>query len=270
LIDIVCYQSGVGDEKIKSTTDFFQIWAFNNQWGEGNSINYVDNNIITKDYTIPYCVWDFFFTGLFTKTTESQNVYLFDNYTLSDWAITVANTTNRREITDLWYTNNLPFAVSYSITVPYSVDQTRTYFRFVSNIWWVETVHGVGNSGTIQVSWVIPPNLTAKFYFYCTRNTCTATFTWTNANYTTIKTTSIQKEINIIWKATSILPVSSEMSMVTEWDVNGEWFQQPTKITTFTQEPQKKQWQIYYNTSTWKLMFCNWTKRWEVTVTYPS
>lgn len=239
LIDIVCYQSWIGDEKIKNTTNCFIIGWYGNQRWEWNSINYVDNGTITQDVTIPYCEASCFYDKLFCKTIESDDVNLYSNYTKDNWS--QGSIWSKIEISWLTFTNNLPFAVKYSLQCNFQYTKGYWVVSVVIGAWEEEEVRRWRSAGgTINVSGIVPPSGTAKVYVQNTRtDSGLGTFARTNCVYTTVQNTSIQKEINIIWKATSILPVSSEMSMVTYGNANWKRFTQsydlakPTQNTDF-------------------------------------
>jgi hypothetical protein len=260
-------------EKIKSTSNYFVIGWYEDKFDECNSINYVDSSITSTNF-VAYCGWYFIENKTLCKsqifTNQIQSWYSIPNFTcerLGEY-FDIPNTifTNNTQ-QDMQYTISCNFLITRYVTPGYNDGGWHLYYKIGSTTTdltgkytWTEKTY---NNSALTVT--IPAWQT--FCFYVSDYWLTS-ITWTNIVYKTQKQES--NKIYITWKPASIIPVWNETSVITEWDVNGEWFQQPTKITTFTQEPQKKQWQIYYDTSTWKLMFCNWTKRWEVTVTYPS
>ena len=232
LIDIVCYQSWISDEKIKSTTNYFIIGGYGNQWWEWNSVNYVDNGTITQNVTIPYCSWDFVYNVLFSKvdyTWKNKNWRTFSIFYVDNkyyWS-----PTNRWDVTLTEYTNDSWDVITFLFTGWFRGSQNAN-IQYKINSWSWTTFWHAGD-WEVVLSQSLNNNDTISIRVNCSLSYQWAIdylYKWYNG------VLSIQKEMNIIWKPTSILPVSSETSVVMEWIVNWKRYSQPTHTTKVVSE----------------------------------
>lgn len=218
LIDVVCYQTGVSDEKIKSTTDYFTIEWYGYKLGEWNSVNYVDNAIITPTTYIAYCSSDIFENRVFSKVDRTTTITAYYTSEVENSISGVSPVTIRE-----YNATQTPTNLSIKWTVGLLQYNERLCYKID---WWAEVViwSTWSNTATINVSQQITFNNTFQLYAYrYSWSTSSANYEWNLEMFYNGASTNKQ---NIIWKPTSILPVSSEMSVVTEWNVNGEWFSQ--------------------------------------------
>ena len=225
LIDVVCYQSWISDEKIKSTTNYFIIWWYVNQWWEWNSANYVDNGTVTKTNSIMYCYWDFLNNQLFSKVDYTQKNIPLGNVFSAD-GTTINVTRDPRDAT-FDYTNSTDNVAVYNFKCSYSRAETDRYFRFYYKIWDAADVQVWDVSNTnldISFSVVVPAWKQIRVKMVQFNTSYNTTLTRTNSSLDVSYTGPIEKKIGIVWKAASIIPVSNETSIITEWNVNWEWY----------------------------------------------
>lgn len=217
LIDIVCYQTS-WIEKIKSTTNYFTIWAYSDRSWEWNSINYVDNWTVTKTTKVVYWVWDFFYTSLLTKVTCPL---LVNNRWLSQ-SISVSSTWNTAQLQTFNYTNNTNIAKNFNLIFkfPASITNNPSYtFKETRNsitkdIWGWQLVRQ-----TTEKNWyntIIQPWETISF-----------SITFNYSSYTSVSSTTLGWYENIYsfitkWKATNILNVWNEASIIISGSCNGQ------------------------------------------------
>lgn len=259
-IDVVCYQSWVWDEKIKSTTNYFTIEWYWNKLGEWNSVNYVDNGTITKTVFIAYCQSDIFENRVFSKAKKTITTTANFKRTLQgQWVVQYLNGVLPDRITVFSYSAT---GSSVTMNVKGSVYMWSSSFGYIADGWAETEIANVWSTvATRNFDTTITFTKNITFYIKSTSNSSAGSDSWNFvATYSDVSTNNF----NITWKTVSVISVANETSIITEWKVNEKRYTQHENKEPFEEVVAT----IAVNNSTWSYV-CD--KNWIYKITnYPN